>query len=62
MGRRKEVKGTVNATFKLTEETLRRLDRIVLMLGLTGKKVYKSDIVEEALKEKLEKLERELER
>ena len=61
MGRKKEVRGTVNATFKLTKETLERLDRVVLKLNLAGKKAYKSEIVEEALREKLEKLEKELE-
>ena len=60
MGRKKEVEGTEKATFKLTKETLDRLERVILLYRLKGKKIFKSQIVEEALKEKLDKMEKEL--
>jgi len=45
----------------LSKEVVDRLDKVYARLLLSGKKVKKSHIVEEALKEKLEKLEKELE-
>ena len=51
----------VRITFFLPKEIVEKLDRVYAKLLLDGKKIPKSRIVEEALKEKLEKLEKELE-
>ncbi len=50
------------ASFFLSKEVLERLDRVYAKLLLKGEKIKKSHIVEEALKEKLEKMEKELEK
>ena len=50
----------VRITFFLSKEVVDRLDKVYARLLLSGKKVKKSHIVEEALEEKIEELEREL--
>ena len=62
MGRVKRTKGEVKVGYFLSREVVEKLDRIVALLTLKGKKVMKSEIVEQALREYLDKLERELER
>jgi len=62
MGRTKRTKGEVKVGYFLSKEVVEKLDRVTALLTLKGKKMTKSEIVEEALREKLEKLERKLER
>ena len=52
----------VRITFFLSKEVVEKLDRVYAKLLLEGRKIPKSQIVEEALREKLKKLEKELER
>ena len=60
MAGKKKVEGTKDATFRLTEETLKRLEKYVLLKKLEGEEVYKSQIVENALREYLDKIEKEI--
>jgi transcriptional regulator of NAD metabolism len=50
----------VKVNFLLSKEIVEKLDRVYAKLMLSGKKIPKSHIVEEALREKLERIEREL--
>jgi len=50
----------VKVNFFLSKEVVERLNKVYARLLLSGKKVKKSHIVEEALEEKLEELEKEL--
>ena len=52
----------VKVNFFLSKEVVDRLDKVYARLLLSGKKVKKSHVVEEALKKELDRLEKELER
>ncbi len=52
----------VRVTYFLSKEIVEKLDKVYAKVLLRGRKIKKSHIVEEALREKLEKMEKELEK